>query len=106
TLVDARRPPSNPLSSRFGNIGIMRRIFLLLLTAAPLLVGSVGLTAHAAVRGNLVYDNIPEVPQHSADRLDSYLSARQATPLGWTPKGQLLIATRFGDVDQLPEVDL
>jgi dipeptidyl aminopeptidase/acylaminoacyl peptidase len=84
----------------------MRRIFLLLLTAAPLLVGSVGLTAHAAVRGNLVYDNIPEVPQHSADRLDSYLSARQATPLGWTPKGQLLIATRFGDVDQLHEVDL
>ncbi len=37
--------------------------------------------------------------------MDGYLSARQATPLGWSPKGQLLIATRFGDVDQLHSVE-
>ena len=37
--------------------------------------------------------------------MDAYLSARQATPLGWSPKGQLLIATRFGDVDQLHLVE-
>jgi dipeptidyl aminopeptidase/acylaminoacyl peptidase len=84
----------------------MRRIFLLLLTAAPFLVDIVGTTAHAAVRGSLVYDNVPETPLQSPDRLDAYLSARQAAPLGWSPKGQLLIATRFGDVDQLHQVDL
>jgi dipeptidyl aminopeptidase/acylaminoacyl peptidase len=52
-------------------------------------------------RGNLIYDGIPEAPADLADTLDRYLAARQATPLGWSPKGQLLIATRFGDVDQL-----
>ncbi len=83
----------------------MRRIFLLLAIAAPLLVDSAGSAAHAAVRGNLVFDNIPEPPAGSTERLDAYLSARQATPLGWSPKGELLIATRFGDVDQLHVVD-
>ena len=83
----------------------MRRIFLLLAIAAPLIVDSAGSAALAAVRGNLVFDNIPEPPAGSTEQLDAYLSARQATPLGWSPKGQLLIATRFGDVDQLHVVD-
>ncbi len=33
------------------------------------------------------------------------MSAREATPLGFSPKGQLLISTRFGDVDQLHLVE-
>ena len=40
-----------------------------------------------------------------AEKLDAYLNARQATPLGFSPKGQLLIATRFGDVEQLHLVE-
>ena len=56
-------------------------------------------------RGNLIYDNIPEASAEFAERLDGYLAARQATPMGWSPKGQLLIVTRFGDVDQLHVVD-
>jgi dipeptidyl aminopeptidase/acylaminoacyl peptidase len=83
----------------------MRRIFLLLAIAAPLIVDSAGSATLAAVRDNLVFDNIPEPPSGSTEQLDAYLSARQATPLGWSPKGQLLIATRFGDVDQLHVVD-
>ena len=83
----------------------MRRIFLLLAIAAPLIVDSAGSAALAAVRDNLVFDNIPEPPAGSTEQLDAYLSARQATPLGWSPRGQLLIATRFGDVDQLHVVD-
>ncbi len=55
--------------------------------------------------GNLIFDNIPDPPAELADSLDGYLAARQATPLGWSPKGQLLIATRFGDVDQLHMVE-
>jgi len=56
-------------------------------------------------RGNLIFDNIPDAPAELADVVDGYLSARQATPLGWSPKGQLLISTRFGDVDQLHVVE-
>jgi dipeptidyl aminopeptidase/acylaminoacyl peptidase len=40
-----------------------------------------------------------------SEKLDAYLSARQATALGFSPKGQLLISTRFGDVDQLHVLD-
>src|SRR5580692_7783458 len=82
----------------------MARIYLLLLLAAPFL-----LDASAAVprveRGNLIFDNIPEPSAGLTEKLDAYLGARQATPLGFSPKGQLLIATRFGDVDQLHLVE-
>jgi Tol biopolymer transport system component len=81
----------------------MSRIWLAALIAAPLLAIPVGAGAAAVVRGDLVYDGIPETD--STDVLDAYLSAREATPLGFTPKDQLLIVTRFGDVDQLHLVD-
>src|ERR1700722_6942672 len=83
----------------------MNRIYLLLLLAAPLLANSEVQAAGRVERGNLTFDNIPQVPADLAEKLDGYLNARQATPLGWSPKGQLLIATRFGDVDQLHLVD-
>jgi dipeptidyl aminopeptidase/acylaminoacyl peptidase len=85
----------------------MTRIYLLLLLTAPCLFD----TAAAAriERGNLIFDNIPEpaagLSEKMGANLDAYLSARQATPLGFSPKGQLLIATRFGDVDQLHLVE-
>jgi dipeptidyl aminopeptidase/acylaminoacyl peptidase len=56
-------------------------------------------------RGNLVFDNVPPAPAGLTAALDNYLNARQATPLGWSPGGQLLIATRFGDADQLHMLD-
>jgi dipeptidyl aminopeptidase/acylaminoacyl peptidase len=74
----------------------------------PLLAALLATTAAAAVRterGNLTYDNIPAVPAEIVDKLDTYLNARQAIPLGWSPKGQLLITTRFGDVPQLHWVE-
>ncbi len=83
----------------------MYRIYL------PLLL-NFALSAHVAAaalarveRGNLTFENIPEAPADLAEKLDGYLNARQATPLGWSPKGQLLITTRFGDVDQLHLVE-
>jgi dipeptidyl aminopeptidase/acylaminoacyl peptidase len=77
----------------------MNRIYIL-----PLLASLLASTVAAAVRverGSLTYDNIPPLSAEIIDRLDTYLNARQATPLGWSPKGQLLITTRFGDVPQL-----
>jgi dipeptidyl aminopeptidase/acylaminoacyl peptidase len=82
----------------------MNRIYLLLLTAA-LFTNVPALAVSRVERGNLTFDNIPEAPADLAEKLDGYLNARQATPLGWSPQGQLLIATRFGDVDQLHLVD-
>jgi dipeptidyl aminopeptidase/acylaminoacyl peptidase len=82
----------------------MSRTFPLPLIATSLLAAHLTCAA-TVVRGNLAFDGIPDQPLASADALDAYLSAREATPLGFTPKGQLLIATRFDDVDQLHLVD-
>jgi dipeptidyl aminopeptidase/acylaminoacyl peptidase len=86
----------------------MKRIFLSLLLGAPLLIAFPALGAprvDRVERGNLTLENIPEAPEGLIDKLDGYLNARQALPLGWSPKGQLLIATRFADVDQLHLVE-
>src|SRR5450755_226260 len=87
-------------------MGNMIRIYLCAFLAAPMLCGA--MAAPAAVRSggtSLTYDNIPEPAAGLSEKLDAYLGARQATPLGFSPKGQLLISTRFGDVDQLHLVE-
>ena len=72
----------------------------------PLLLLTFGASGASRVeRGNLIFDNIPDAPAELMDSVDGYLSARQATPLGWSPRGQLLISTRFGDVEQLHVVE-
>jgi dipeptidyl aminopeptidase/acylaminoacyl peptidase len=86
----------------------MNRLYLLLLLAAPLLAAAPVAGAprvERVERGNLTFENIPEAPADLADTLGTYLNGRQASPLGWSPKGQLLIATRFADVDQLHLVE-
>jgi dipeptidyl aminopeptidase/acylaminoacyl peptidase len=83
----------------------MPRNYLWLLILPSLLLNSPGSAASRVERGNLIFDNIPEAPADLTEKLDVYLSARQATPLGWSPQGQLLITTRFGDVAQLHVVE-
>ena len=83
----------------------MNRIYLWLLLAAALPADASSAALSRVERGSLTYENIPEAPADLAEKVDGYLNARQATPLGWSPKGQLLIATRFGDVDQLHLVE-
>jgi dipeptidyl aminopeptidase/acylaminoacyl peptidase len=62
--------------------------------------------AYAAVeeRGTLVLDNIPPVETPLTAKLDDYMSARGATFVDWLPDGGMLIATRFGDTEQLHRV--
>ncbi len=55
-------------------------------------------------QGNLVFDNIPPPDPALAARLGRYLQSRQATLLDWLPDGSLLIATRFGDTEQVHTV--
>lgn len=82
----------------------MIRIYLLLLLAA-FLFGTPTIALPRVERGNLTFDNIPEPTSGLSEKLNAYLNAREATPLGFSPKGQLLITTRFGDVDQLHLVE-
>ena len=78
----------------------MGRLYLLLMLAAPLIAAAAA-PLPPVERGNLTFDNIPEAAAGLSETLDGYLNSRQATPLGFSPKGQLLVSTRFGEVDQL-----
>jgi dipeptidyl aminopeptidase/acylaminoacyl peptidase len=84
---------------------MMPRNLLWLLILAPLWLTGAALAATRVERDNRIYDDVPEVPAELAESLDGYLSARSATPLGWSPDGRLLITTRFGNVDQLHVVE-
>jgi dipeptidyl aminopeptidase/acylaminoacyl peptidase len=77
----------------------------LLLLITPLLCAAPAAALPRVERGNLIFDNIPEAAPELSERLDAYLNARQAEPLGFSPQGQLLVSTRFGDVDQLHLVE-
>jgi acetyl esterase/lipase len=87
-----------------------RLIPALLLAQLVILCVACGRTAHAQAqlptpvhqeRGNLVLEGIPAPDAALAERLERYLHARQASFLDWLSDGGMLIATRFGDVDQI-----
>jgi dipeptidyl aminopeptidase/acylaminoacyl peptidase len=71
-----------------------------------LILSGLACSSFAAVeeRGNLVLDNIPSVDTPLTARLDDYMNSRGASFVDWLPDGGLLIATRFGDVEQLHRV--
>jgi dipeptidyl aminopeptidase/acylaminoacyl peptidase len=82
----------------------MTRNRLAIVVLASFLSAPAGSAAPRVERGDLIFDNIPDAPA-GHDVLDRYLAAREAAPLSWSPQGQLLIATRFGEVEQLHLVD-
>lgn len=83
----------------------MTRNYLCAVLLASVLLSSVSLAATHTERGNLIFDNIPDASAEFAGRLGGYLAARQASLLNWSPKGQLLVSTRFGAVAQLHLVE-
>jgi len=62
-----------------------------------------GLPSHQE-RGNLVLEGIPAPDPALAARLERYEHSRQATFLDWMPDGSMLVATRFGEVEQVHRV--
>jgi len=56
-------------------------------------------------RGNLVMEDIPDVPAPLAAKLQRYLEYRQAGFRDWTPEGAILVGTRSGNVDQIHLVE-
>ena len=81
--------------------------------AALALLQLAGLTAEAQqsngwpareIQGNLVRDGIPPVDPQLQARLERYLHSRRATFLDWLPDGGMLVATRFGEIEQIHRV--
>jgi dipeptidyl aminopeptidase/acylaminoacyl peptidase len=75
----------------------------ILLTMVTLSASAPSLAA-VEERGNLVLDNIPSVETPLTAKLDDYLNSRGASFVDWLPDGGMLVATRFGDVEQLHRV--
>jgi dipeptidyl aminopeptidase/acylaminoacyl peptidase len=74
--------------------------------AAALALAASAATAQPARRevGNIVYDGVPETPAALQAALAPYYNARTAVFEDWLPDGSMLIATRFGDVNQIHRV--
>lgn len=76
-------------------------VFTLLFSAACF-----GVTERTANNGNLVMQDIPEIPQTIIDSLNRYQNVRSAPFRDFTQNGKsIYISTRFGDVSQLHRVD-
>ena len=54
--------------------------------------------------GNIVYDGAPPTPAELQARLAPYYNARSAVFEDWLPDGSILIATRFGETNQIHRV--
>ena len=60
-----------------------------------------------ANNGNLIMEDIPEIPEDIVEDLRRYLDVRGASFRDWTANGEsVYISTRFGDVNQLHRVDM
>jgi dipeptidyl aminopeptidase/acylaminoacyl peptidase len=74
------------------------------LLATIIVLGSRPAVAAVEERGNLVLDNVPSVESPLTARLEDYVQARGASFVDWLADGSLLVATRFGDAEQLHRV--
>ena len=60
-----------------------------------------------ANNGNLVMEDVPEIPADIADKLNRFQNVRSAGFTGWTRDGSgVYISTRFGDLNQIHRVDM
>jgi dipeptidyl aminopeptidase/acylaminoacyl peptidase len=79
----------------------MRRSFCGLLLGLYGWVQSNPAAAARVENDRFLFEDVPDFSAALLARVDAYLSGRNARVLGWTNGGQLLIATRFGETQQL-----
>jgi dipeptidyl aminopeptidase/acylaminoacyl peptidase len=77
--------------------------YLLLSATAAQAQQPPGLPSHQE-HGNLILEGVPAPDPAMAVRLDRYQHSRQASFLDWLPDGSMLLATRFGEVEQVHRV--
>ncbi len=75
--------------------------FATLLTVAATLAGA----SERREIGNVILENVPDIPERLAERLQPYLETRGASLADWRPDGEgMLILTRFAETAQVHEV--
>jgi Tol biopolymer transport system component len=78
-----------------------------LLTIALSLAGLIAICQDKKEIGNLVTENIPEIPDELRERMNQYQNARGASPSSWKPDGTgMLMSTRFGETSQIHLINM
>ncbi len=79
-------------------------LFLLLIVVPS--INSAEVITRSANNGNLIMQDIPEIPQSIRDDLNRYQNVRSGSFQAWSADSEnIYISTRFGDVNQLHKVD-
>ena len=85
----------------------MRLLILTVLSFALSLPAAADVEKRTANNGNLVMEDVPEIPADIVDSLNRYLNVRSAGFETWSADGEsVFIETRFGDVANLHRVDM
>ncbi len=80
--------------------------FALALTLVLATAAHAEVVTRTANNGNLVMEDVPEIPQQIVDDLNRYQNVRSAGFRGFSADGNsVFISTRFGDVSQIHRVD-
>ncbi len=83
------------------------QIKLLVITLLFGVINAAEVKTRTANNGNLVMQDVPEIPQQIVDDLNQYQNVRSAPFRGFTEDGKsIYISTRFGDVSQIHRVDM
>jgi dipeptidyl aminopeptidase/acylaminoacyl peptidase len=61
-------------------------------------------TPQRVQQGNLIMENIPEIPSEVSERLRQYQNVRSASLSDFAPDGGIYITTRFGETSQIHHV--
>ncbi len=78
----------------------------LLATSAPFALADDAVERRTANNGNLVMEDVPEIPDRIVADLNRFQNVRSASFQAWAQDGQgLYVRTRFGDVPQIHRVD-
>jgi dipeptidyl aminopeptidase/acylaminoacyl peptidase len=78
---------------------LLSLLLLIIFMAAPLAA-----QVERVEIGNLVLENMPEIPAAITERMDQYQNTRSAGFAGWLHDGSILISTRFGETNQIHRV--
>ena len=85
----------------------MSRIVFALFAVAATAAAQAEVTRTVANNGNLVMEDIPEIPADIVDSLNRYQNVRSGAFRAWTADGEgMFISTRFADTTQLHRVDM
>ncbi|NMP30124.1 S9 family peptidase [Thalassotalea sp. M1531] len=85
----------------------MKKITVLALSLSIAFTASAEVQTRTANNGNLVMEDVPEIPAQIVQDLNQYQNVRSAPFRGFTHDGSsILVSTRFGEVSQLHRVDM